>query len=163
MSLAAVTGGAMFLPPLWTIFSKKQNGTSMLAVTLVSLIITGFFKFLAPQLVSITLSRSNEMILGVAVPMGLMLLTELYFYLTKMSEENYNAYLLKIENANNVYSDDSDGGNKKGGRVIGLGVALTGVLILSLEVISSKILLFVITVGFIVTLLGSIIVYKNRE
>ena len=47
LSLAAVTGGAMFLPPLWTIFSKKQNGTSMLAVTLVSLIITGFFKFLA--------------------------------------------------------------------------------------------------------------------
>lgn len=163
LSLAAVTGGAMFLPPLWTIFSKKQNGTSMLSVTLVSLVITGFFKFLAPQLVGITLSRSNEMILGVAVPMGLMLLTELYFYLTKMSEENYNAYLLKMENANNVYSDASDGGNKKGGRVIGLGVTLTGVLIVSLEVISSKILLVVVVVGALVTLLGTIIVYKNRE
>ena len=42
MTLAALTGGAMFLPPLWALFSKKQTGTSILTVTLISLAINAF-------------------------------------------------------------------------------------------------------------------------
>ncbi|GIZ09663.1 sodium:solute symporter family protein [Flavobacterium sp. UMI-01] len=163
LSLAAVTGGAMFLPPLWTIFSKKQTGTSMLSVTLITLLITGFFKFLAPQLLDITLSRSAEMILGVAVPMVLMLVSELYLIQTNTSQNTYEAYAQKTAIGENVYEDDSDGSNKKGGRVIGIGVALTGALILSLEFISTSLIPIVVGVGAAVCLLGIFIVYKNKE
>ncbi|WPR71129.1 sodium:solute symporter family protein [Flavobacterium sp. NG2] len=163
LSLAAVTGGAMFLPPLWTIFSKKQTGTSMLSVTLITLLITGFFKFLAPQLLDITLSRSAEMILGVAVPMVLMLVSELYLIQTNTSQDTYEAYAQKTAIGENVYEDDSDGSNKKGGRVIGIGVALTGALILSLEFISTSLIPIVVGVGAAVCLLGIFIVYKNKE
>ncbi|WET04054.1 Na+:solute symporter [Flavobacterium johnsoniae] len=163
LSLAAVTGGAMFLPPLWTIFSKKQTGTSMLSVTLITLLITGFFKFLAPQLLDITLSRSAEMILGVAVPMVLMLVSEFYLIQTNPSQDTYEAYVQKTAIGENVYEDDSDGSNKKGGRVIGIGVALTGALILSLEFISTILISIVVGVGAAVCLLGIFIVYKNKE
>ncbi|WP_366182536.1 sodium:solute symporter family protein [Flavobacterium ovatum] len=163
LSLAAVTGGAMFLPPLWTIFSKKQTGTSMLSVTVLSLSITGFFKFIAPQLIDLALSRSMEMIVGVSVPMTLMLLSECYFYFSKQSNSSYDLYIEKMNVGENVYDDASDGSNKKGGRVIGIGVGLTGVMILVLGIIAAHGALIVTAMGVVVSLLGAFVVFKNKE
>ncbi|GAL80627.1 predicted sodium-dependent galactose transporter [Algibacter lectus] len=64
MSLAALTGGAMFLPPLWALFSKLQTGKTVLSVTVISLGINAFFKFFAPDLIDLTLGRAMEMGVG---------------------------------------------------------------------------------------------------
>lgn len=73
LSIGAVTGGALYGPAIWALFSKKQTGKSILAVTLVSLSVNLFFKFLSPLLLGISLTRSEEMILGVGLPFLLLL------------------------------------------------------------------------------------------
>jgi solute:Na+ symporter, SSS family len=78
ISLGAITGGALFLPPIWTLFSKRQTGQSVLMVTIITLLINAFFKFVSPLLFDFSLSRSAEMMLGVGLPVFLLTLFELW-------------------------------------------------------------------------------------
>jgi SSS family solute:Na+ symporter len=77
LSIGAVTGGALYGPAIWSLFSKKQTGKSILGVTLISLTVNLFFKFLSPALLDFSLDRSEEMILGVGLPFLLLLGYEL--------------------------------------------------------------------------------------
>lgn len=163
LSLAAITGGAMFLPPLWAMFSKKQNGRTALFVTITALIINSFFKFIAPQLCNISLSRTLEMSFGVGIPIVLLVVTELYFIITKGDETLYQAYVKNIELQSDVSEKESDEGNKKGGRVIGIGVLLTGLLIFILAFIAQNGALLVGGVGLLVMILGGFVINKNLK
>jgi solute:Na+ symporter, SSS family len=42
LSIAAITGGALYGPAIWALFSEKQTGKSILGVTAISLIINVF-------------------------------------------------------------------------------------------------------------------------
>ncbi len=161
LSLAAITGGAMFLPPLWAMFSSRQTGKTALFVTISTLIINSFFKFLAPQLCDITLSRTLEMSLGVGIPIALLAITELYFIITKCDETVYQEYIKNIELLSDIPEEDSTNANKKGGRVIGIGIASTGLLIFSLSLIAEKGALLVGGMSILVIILGGLIVKKN--
>nr|WP_320118885.1 sodium:solute symporter family protein [uncultured Marinifilum sp.] len=161
MSLAALTGGAMFLPPLWSLFSKNQTGKSALVVTITSLLINAFFKFLAPSLIDIQLSRTMEMVLGVGFPVVLLIGYEILFYLKKTERKQYNQYLNIIASKDMEIEEESNG-NKKGGRVIGIGVAATGGLILALSLIAETGAVLVGGMGGLVLFLGTVIIYKNR-
>src|SRR5690606_39831938 len=77
-SIGAVTGGALYMPAIWALFSQKQNGRSILWITTISLVINLFFKFVAPWLLDLRLGRSAEMLVGVGIPFFLLLLYELY-------------------------------------------------------------------------------------
>lgn len=161
MSLAALTGGAMFLPPLWSLFSKNQTGKSALIVTIISLLINAFFKFLAPLLLDIQLGRTMEMVLGVGLPIVLLIVFEILFYLKKTERKQYNQYLNIIASKDMEIEEESNG-NKKGGRVIGIGVAATGGLILALSLIAETGAVLVGGMGGLVLFLGTVIIYKNR-
>ncbi len=162
LSLGALTGGAMFLPPLWSLFSKHQTGKTILLVTSVSLVVNFFFKFFAPDIIGITLSRSAEMVVGMGLPIALMVLIEIILVKTKSDTSAYDDYekirQLKLSDVEEKVSE----GNKKGTRVIGIGVASTGLLILILSFIGESGQLLVGGVGFSVLLLGLFIIKKSK-
>ncbi len=164
MSLAALTGGAMFLPPLWALFSKYQTGKSVLAVTVISLAINAFFKFLAPDLIGITLNRAMEMVVGMGIPIVLLAILEIYFIQSKKDILQYNKYLA-ITNSKQEATDEDEGeanSNKKGIRVIGVGVAATGILIIILSFMADSAKLLVGGMGTAILLLGLFIIKKSK-
>ncbi len=161
MTLAALTGGAMFLPPIWALFSQKQTGASILSVTLISLSINAFFKFLSPAVFNLKLDRATEMGLGVGVPIILLVIFELYFNYQQKGNNQYTVYLEKMKHKSGVVIDDTSEDNKKGARVIGIGVAATGLIILVLSFIAESGALLVGAMGLLVSILGCFIIYKS--
>ncbi|CDF79838.1 sodium-solute symporter [Formosa agariphila KMM 3901] len=163
MSLAALTGGAMFLPPLWALFSKNQTGKSVLIVTLVSLIINAFFKFISPELLGVQLDRASEMGMGVGIPIVLLSIFELYFKINPTENIQYIDYQNKMEVNSERVEDTSISENKKGIRVIGVGIAATGLLILILAIFAKTGVMLVGIMGLVVLFLGGAVILKNLK
>ena len=161
MSLAAITGGAMFLPPMWALFSKYQTGKSALIVTVITLAINAFFKFLAPTLLNFSFNRAQEMGFGMGIPVVLLAAFEIYARTQKKETEQYDNYQLIVAEKNSETEEEASAGNKKGTRVIGIGVALTGLMILILSFIAKTGALLVGGMGTLVLLLGSYIIFKT--
>ena len=163
MTLAALTGGAMFLPPLWALFSKKQTGTSILTVTLISLAINAFFKFLGPTVLDLKLDRASEMGLGVGVPIVLLLCYEFYLTVNYSENKQYEAYTAQVAGKLVIVEDTTSTDNKRGTRVIGIGIAVTGLIILILSFIAATGAIMVGIMGVVVASLGSLITYKSLK
>ncbi|WP_282136783.1 sodium:solute symporter family protein [Seonamhaeicola maritimus] len=163
MSLAALTGGAMFLPPLWALFSKHQTGKSVLSVTIISLVINAFFKFFAPDLIGITLGRAMEMVVGMGIPILLLTILEIYLIQSKSKTSQYDDYQKAFELKEDVSDEEEDDrSNKKGTRVIGVGVASTGVLIILLSFMAESAKWLVGGMGLAILLLGIFIIRKSK-
>lgn len=163
MSLAAITGGAMFLPPLVALFSKFQTGKSVLTVTIISLVINSFFKFIMPSLFDFSLSRAMEMTAGVGIPIILLAVFEIYSRIKQIDTSQYSNYVALVEAKVSQDAEPSEGGNKKGGRVIGIGVASTGVLIIVISFFEKNPTLLVTGMGSLVLILGSYIILRNSN
>jgi len=163
MSLAAITGGAMFLPPMWALFSRHQTGKSALIVTVITLTINAFFKFLAPTLLNFSFDRAQEMGFGMGIPIVLLAAFEIYARTQNTTMVEYDNYQLKVTQKTSEAEDDAASGNKKGTRVIGIGVALTGLMILILSFIAETGAILVGSMGFLVMLLGSFIIFKATK
>ena len=163
MSLAAITGGAMFLPPSWALFSKYQTGRSVLSTTIISLSINTFFKFFAPILFDLTLTRAEEMVLGVSIPIVLLVLFELYARNKNKDISQYTNYskLAVLKNEINFNEKEMDNGNSHGIKVIGIGISCTGLLILILSLIASNNAILVASMGIGVLLLG-LFIFKKK-
>ena len=161
ISIAALTGVPLYLPVIWSLFSKRQTGTSILTATLLSLLVNVTFKFLIPALFSFSLNRADEMILGVCFPVFTLAFFEIYYLLKNKISDKYHTYLMwekentekkmhltKEENqtslANNTFSI----------KIISIGIAITGLLVSGLGYIadSGKEVIFI--VGFCLMLLG---------
>ncbi len=65
LSLGAITGGPLLLPPIWALFSRRLSGKATIGITVVSLAINLLFKIVVPAVNGYKLSRANEMLLGV--------------------------------------------------------------------------------------------------
>ncbi|MDO6604542.1 sodium:solute symporter family protein [Arenibacter palladensis] len=163
MSVAAITGGAMFLPPMWALFSKYQTGKSVLAITIVSLLINSFFKFVSPGLLDFSLDRAQEMWLGVGVPVVMLFLFELYARTKKTGISQYMDYQVLVAKKASEPNEETGEGNKRGAKVIGIGVASTGILLLILSYIGKTGTALVAGMGVLVVLLGSFIIYRNSK
>jgi len=69
LTIAALSGGAIMLPPIWALLSKRLTAAGAVRATLVSLGINGFLKFAAPVWPLFKLARATEMISGVGIPL----------------------------------------------------------------------------------------------
>ena len=163
MSLAALTGGAMFLPPLWALFSKYQTGKSVLAVTIISLTINGFFKFISPKLFEFGLDRATEMGVGVGIPVILLAIYDFYAKSQNASTIQHDKHQEIVAGKVGTTTEESAGSNKKGGRVIGIGVAATGLLVLGLSFIADTGALLVGGMEIAVLILGLVVIKKNLK
>lgn len=78
LSVGAITGGPLLAPPIWALFSKRLSGNATIMITVACLSINLIFKIIYPMLTDFTLSRANEMLLGVLLPCLLLLAYEVY-------------------------------------------------------------------------------------
>lgn len=168
LSVAALTGCPMYLPLIWSLFSTKQTGKTVLATTLISLAITLSFKFLLPTLIDFNLSRAGEMILGVSVPAFFIALTEIFLRFRKSDDQEFLDYLeIKRKKAGPDEMEDtgsqSSDENKKGLRMIVIGIGVTGLIIgvLGLRAPTGKI--YVLGMAFLLLLISFRIFYKTLK
>lgn len=80
LSIGAVTGGPLLAPPIWALFSKRLTGVATLWITIISLSFNLICKIILPFTMGFSLSRGNEMLVGVGLPFVLLALYELYGY-----------------------------------------------------------------------------------
>ena len=76
LSTAAIAGGSLFAPVIFSLFSTRQSSFSLIFISVASLLVSLFFKVISPSLLGITLSRTMETFLGVGFPFVLLLIFE---------------------------------------------------------------------------------------
>ncbi len=169
LSVASITGGAMYFPLIWTLFSKKQNSYTVLGTTILALAISLAYKFIIPSITGNSLSRAAEMVLGVLVPISIIALFEIWLRLknSPISEfENYQRYLaFKVDSKaeSNETAVDSDGENMFGKRMISIGILTIGSIIGVLGMMSPKGKIYVLGMAFLLLLIGIRILYKTLK
>ena len=157
LSVGAITGTAMFLPPLWSLFSESQRGRSVLTVTVISLLLNLFLKFISPSLLNIALSRSMEMIVGVGVPILLLLIYELKFRIAPSENLMYEKYRM-LESAKIPETQEeilqTQVNNRHGRKVIAIGILFIGILIMLIGVKTIQSGWIILIAGLLVLMLG---------
>ncbi len=133
ISVAALTGVPLYLPVIWTLFSKRQTRYTVLATTLISLFVNALFKFITP-LFGFGLDRTLEMVVGVSVPVVLLIAFELYLALQGKEDEHVAACqaLIKEREAQAKAHPVEVTANKDSLKVVGIGVGITAVVIIVL-------------------------------
>ena len=167
LSVASITGGAMYFPLIWTLFSKRQNSYTVLGTTIIALIVSLAYKFVIPAITGDTLSRAAEMVMGVVVPMSIIVFFEIGLRLIKSPStefENYQRYLTEKIAPNTQTSNlpvDSEGENKFGKRMISIGIISTGLIIGGLGTMAENGKAYVIGMAGILLLIGYKILPKT--
>lgn len=157
LSVGAITGGAMFLPPIWAMFSKRQTGATILTTTILSLSINLFFKFVSPILCGFGLSRSYEMMVGVVTPFLILLLFESYFLISNKEPVAYLRYLeirekrMEREALETEIAEDT---NTKGRKIIAVGIMAIGILLIGLGIIADYANMLVMGMGLLISLIA---------
>ena len=160
ISVAALTGVPLYLPVIWSLFSKYQTKHFILTVTIVSLFVNAFFKFVYP-LMGDALTRTEEMVLGVAFPVCLLAIYELHARVKHRIDPDYTIYLeLRLQE---VPTSGDSSNNRFGIKVIGVGVNTTGVLISILGIFANHSNGLVLSFGVGLLVVGSILLYLNRK
>ena len=156
LSTASIAGGALFAPIIWTLFSKRQTGFSVVTATVVSLIINLFLKVIAPDLIDLKLTRTMETVLGMGIPMLILLIFEIIYqskgFVSSKAIEMKNAKELtkQIEAFNEEEHKAAEKQNIFGIRVIAISMAVVGAGIIYLGLVAPSF-------SFIITVVGALI------
>ncbi|MDP2537106.1 sodium:solute symporter family protein [Alteromonas stellipolaris] len=151
-SLAAITGVALFLPPVWTLFSDNQTQISVISTSVISLSVNVAFKFFIPELLGVSLDRSSEMFVGVVVPIVLLIIWELYYrfiFTTQNSAGNKRPAQSERSSPSNVESSaaaiqlkdlrpSANDDNEHGKKIIAIGIGGIGLIIFGLGLQADK-------------------------
>lgn len=92
LSIAAITGGPLLLPPVWALFSRRLSGKAAFIITAACLLVNLCFKFITPWLMDLRLSRAMEMALGVALPFTMLALYEFVIAPQRSASADYLRY-----------------------------------------------------------------------
>lgn len=157
ISVAALTGVPVYLPVIWSLFSKRQTARTILSATFISLAINLIFKFVTPHF-GLALDRTWEMIVGTAVPVILLAGIEVVLKVKEFIAPEYMAYIsgrnvrMRQENAGDT--EESKRTDRFTQKVLGIGLGLSGVLITVLGFIAEENIVVPVAVGLVVTLIG---------
>lgn len=157
ISVAALTGVPVYLPVIWSLFSKRQTARTILSATFISLTINLIFKFVTPHF-GLALDRTWEMIVGTAVPVILLAGIEVVLKAKEFIAPEYLAYIsgrnvrMRQEDAGDT--EESKRTNRFTRKVLGIGLGLSGVLITVLGFIAEENIVVPVAVGLVVTLTG---------
>jgi len=165
LSVAAITGVPLYAPPIWGLFSKRITGKDIVSVTIISLLINAFFKFLYPLFLGQSLSRTSEMALGAIVPLLLLTLAELLHKNKKSIPEALSANG-EEQTGNPVGLNDSEDenteDNRYGIRVISIAAGITGLMILVLGLLSAKGKAYILGAGICILIASVILLFRTR-
>ena len=162
ISVAALTGVPLFLPVIWSLFSKYQTRRSLLVTTLTCLAVNMFFKFAAPSLLGITLDRAAEMILGVSLPAVMLAAFEIVRRLQDSPDPMHEAYL-RLQKGKTQEARAVSGDNSYGVKVIGVGTFTAGIIETVLGVFASHHRLLVVALGLVLVSVGALLLLSNRK
>lgn len=157
ISVAALTGVPVYLPVIWSLFSKRQTARTILSATFISLAINLIFKFVTPHF-GLALDRTWEMIVGTAVPVILLVGIEVVLKAKEFIAPEYMAYIsgrnarMRQEDAGDA--EESRQTNRFTQKVLGIGLGLSGVLITVLGFIAKENIVVPVAVGLVVALIG---------
>ena len=132
ISVAALTGVPLYLPLIWTLFSRNLNGRVILSVTILSLAVNALFKFITP-LAGFSLDRAEEMLVGVLVPALLLACYEIWHRLRHPEQQ-----IPMIEKGPDAASDTVKADNRFSVMVIGVGAILSGLFIAVLGALAEE-------------------------
>lgn len=168
ISVGALTGVPLYLPVIWSLFSKRQTGKSVLAVTLISLFVNLFFKFVTPSLFGLSLDRTGETVLGVSLPIVLLALYELMAkFRGVVSCPQYDDYVATRKGADvrDKAPEEPDNGkdNAFSVKIIGLGISISGALICLIGALSRGSASVVCPIGGLLFVLGTFLYLKGKK
>lgn len=161
ISIAALTGVPLYLPIIWTLFSKHQTTGSVMTATLLSLALNAFFKFVTPYAFDFAFDRAEEMLTGVLFPIIILTVWEIYARFRKIEDERHQSSLV-ADNANVVAEESGSSDNSQSLKVIGIGIGASGVLILGLGLLADTGQLIVAAIASVLILIGGF-VYINQK
>ena len=157
ISVAALTGVPVYLPVIWSLFSKRQTARTILSATFISLAINLIFKFVTPHF-GLALDMTWEMIVGTAVPVILLAGIEVVLKAKEFIAPEYMAYIsgrnVRIRQENAGDTEESKRTNRFTQKVLGIGLGLSGVLITVLGFIAEENIVVPVAVGLVVALIG---------
>ncbi|MBU2887738.1 Na+:solute symporter [Gilvimarinus agarilyticus] len=166
-TIAAMTGGALFLPPVWALFSKYQTGAMLLSVSLFTLAVNAVFKFVVPALWGMSLNREQETLLGIGLPVLLLAVSELMARHRGLEAPQYQKYKVleqaKHEAAASVSQSQHQADNRHGLRVIAAGVFAIGLIMLALSVIAEASAILVAAIAGLIIALGVAMYFRQRQ
>ena len=156
LSVGAVTGCSLYAPIIWSIFSKRHTGLSILLITITSLTINTVLKFFADDLLGSNLSRANEMLLGSILPIFLLGLYELYAKaLRKESLDYLNYRQIKLKNPVKEIKNSEQ--NSFGFLVLSTTLFIVGLLIIFISYIDAVSEVIVLIIGLLIIITSIII------
>lgn len=160
ISVAALTGVPLYLPVVWSLFSKYQTRRSILFVTVSSLAVNALLKFVTPGF-GLSLDRTWEMVVGVTVPALLLLGYEVYARLSGGGDTRYAAYE-KVMTGRQTEKADNKAGNSFGIKVIGIGTLTGGVMVSVLGIVASHDGLLIAGYGAALLLIGGVLLKWSK-
>lgn len=167
LSVAAITGGAMFLPPIWALFSKQQTGFSVLSTTIISLLVNLCLKFITPVLWELSLSRSMEMLVGVFVPILILVGFEALYSLRKTTNQQYLDYRVSRpkESVQAIAEAklSAENSNQHGRRVIAGGAFCISLMLVMLGFIADKGGVLIAVIGVAVAIISVTILPRKQS
>ena len=166
ISVAALTGVPIYLPVIWSLFSKRQTSKTILGVTFSSLAINLFFKFVTP-LFGFSLSRGAEMMVGALVPVLMLAVIEIVLWRKGFTDPGYRTYTEAKKIASREITPADAEAQRQTGRftkkVLGIALSASGIIITVLGVLSGSTWCAPVTVGAIITVLGLVLIFKSRK
>lgn len=156
LSTAAIAGGSLFGPVIFSLFSKRQTAGSLIWISVTSLLVSLFFKVLAPGMLGITLSRTMETVLGVGLPLLMLSVYETYAYYV-----GNNIPFLHLTTEGNTCFNSGEAAKQNifGTRVIALSTAFVGLGITILGAIAENGSIALVT-GVVIMLLALAVLIK---
>lgn len=127
LSTASIAGGALFAPIIWTLYSRRQTGTSVISASLCGLVISLALKLFGTELIGHKLDRMWETILGVGIPVFVLLCWEIYYLLAQKEAAPYLLQTLEVKASHSPAQDmDARSQNIFGMKVIASAIAVVG-------------------------------------
>lgn len=170
LSIGAVTGGPLLVPSLWALFSKKLSGKTTLYITFFTLFVNLIFKIVLPIAIGFKLTRAEEMMLGMGLPILLIALNE--WFLKKGNSESKDYTIYKANRRDAIAEQEPPSAlekaaireqNQFGLRVIGGSLIFTALFIFGLGYLTDEAKSLTMTISGIILLLAMIPLYVQRK
>lgn len=159
ISVAALTGVPLYLPLIWSLFSKNLTGRVLLAVTMSSLAVNAFFKFVTPTF-GFSFNRAEEMLVGVLFPALLLTCYEVWH---RASGSKIGVPSVAPRLAASDESSDAGTDNSNSIRIIGIGASIAGLFIALIALFSCGESFIPLVIGLLLSLIGGWIVLKMKN
>lgn len=163
ISVGAITGGPILAPPIWALFSKRLSGKDTLIITYLSLGINLIFKIILPFIIDFKLSRAEEMLVGVGVPLVLLIANEIRGYYKNYINPQYlefqvlkNSRIVHKANLSEAEISVSLKQNKFGLQITAFALAFTAFLLVVLGFITGQNITLLGSIGSVILVLSFI-------